>query len=108
MWSRCGVSVDRRSEVPNHTVARFRQRHREAFETLFVEVLKLCHELGLVRLGVAALDGTKVQANAFLLLNRTVRFLTKDLAVMMSETEATDASEDAVSYSVSLRPTSSK
>ncbi|MFD0386574.1 transposase [Tistrella bauzanensis] len=59
-------------EVPDHSViARFRKRHRSAFEALFAEVLKLCHRAGLVRLGVVALDGTKVKANASLSANRT-------------------------------------
>ena len=39
-------------------------------EELFVEVLRLCHEAGLVKLGVVALDGTKVAANAALGTNR--------------------------------------
>ncbi|MFD0386778.1 transposase [Tistrella bauzanensis] len=59
-------------EVPDHSViARFRKRHRSAFEALFAEVLKLCHSAGLVRLGVVALDGTKVKANVSLSANRT-------------------------------------
>ncbi len=85
-------------EVPDHSViARFRQRHRQAFESLFVEVLKLCHEMGLVRLGVVALDGTKVHANASLSANRTVKSLAKEVAAMVSEAEEMDASEAAVS-----------
>ncbi len=61
-------------EVPDHTViARFRKRHRKEFEALFVEVLKLCHAAGLVRLGVVALDGSKIKANAALSANRTAR-----------------------------------
>ena len=38
--------------------------HREHFESLFVEVLQLCGEAGLVKLHHVALDGTKVKANA--------------------------------------------
>ena len=53
------------AEVPDHSViARFRKRHRGDLATLFVEILKLCHAAGLVRLGVVALDGTKVKASA--------------------------------------------
>jgi transposase len=55
------------AQVPDHSViARFRKRHRGDLETLFVEILKLCHAAGLVRVGVVALDGTKVKANAAL------------------------------------------
>lgn len=84
-------------EVPDHSViARFRKRHRKEFEVLFVEVLKLCHAAGLVRLGVVALDGTKVKANAALSANRTVRTLETEVAAIVSEAEAADAAEDVL------------
>lgn len=85
------------TEVPDHSViARFRKRHRTEFEALFAEVLKLCHAAGLVRLGVVALDGTKVKANAALAANRTAKSLEAEVASMVSEAEATDAAEDAM------------
>lgn len=46
------------------TVAKFRKRHLEALSGLFVQILRLCREAGLVTLGHVALDGTKVKANA--------------------------------------------
>lgn len=50
---------------PDHaTIARFFTRHRDQFEALFVEVLVLCRQLGMLRLGEVAVDGTKVKANA--------------------------------------------
>jgi transposase len=53
------------NQVPDHcTIARFRQRHEAALAGLFGEVLGLCAEAGLVQLGVVAVDGTKVHANA--------------------------------------------
>jgi transposase len=55
------------NHVPDHaTIARFRARHEEAFSEVFVEVLRLCQEAGLVSVGLVALDGTKIQANASL------------------------------------------
>ena len=76
-------------EVPDHSViARFRKRHRGELEALFVEVLRLCHAAGLVRLGVVALDGTKVKANAALEANRTAESLDKEVAAMLAEAEA--------------------
>ena len=84
-------------EVPDHSViARFRKRHRQEFEALFVAILKLCHAAGLVRLGVVALDGTKVRANAALSANRTARSLEAEVAAMVSEAEAADTAEDAL------------
>jgi transposase len=53
------------NRAPDHTtIARFRQRHEAALAELFGEVLWLCADVGLVRVGVVAVDGTKVHANA--------------------------------------------
>ena len=50
---------------PDHdTIADFRKRHLEALAGLFVQVLLMCRQAGLVKLGHVALDGTKVKANA--------------------------------------------
>jgi transposase len=51
--------------VPDHsTIAEFRKRHETAVAGLFGGVLSLCREAGLVTVGVIAIDGTKVHANA--------------------------------------------
>jgi transposase len=53
------------NQRPDHTtIARFRQRHETALAALFGDVLVLCAEAGLVKVGVIAIDGTKVHANA--------------------------------------------
>jgi transposase len=50
---------------PDHaTIARFIQRHERALADLFGEVLVLCADAGLATVGVIAIDGTKVHANA--------------------------------------------
>ena len=50
---------------PDHdTICEFRSRHLEALSRLFVEVLLVCRQAGLVKLGHVALDSTKVKANA--------------------------------------------
>lgn len=50
---------------PDHdTIAAFRRRFLKEIEGLFVQVLVLAREAGLLRLGTVALDGTKVHANA--------------------------------------------
>ena len=81
--------------VPDHTViARFRQRHAARMREVFLGVLRLCHEAGLVRLGLVALDGTKVGASAALDANRTASGIGEQVARMLAEAEATDAQED--------------
>src|ERR1700755_3076208 len=52
-------------EVPDHsTVAEFRRRHQDLIAELFVDVLALCAEAGLVELGEISVDGTKMRASA--------------------------------------------
>ncbi len=46
------------------TISDFRKRHLATLGELFVEVLRLCQQAGLVQLGHVALDGTKIKANA--------------------------------------------
>ena len=46
------------------TISDFRKDHLAALSGLFLQVLMLCSQAGLVKLGHVALDGTKVRANA--------------------------------------------
>ena len=46
------------------TVSDFRKDHLAALSELFVQVLALCQQAGLVKLGHVALDGAKVKANS--------------------------------------------
>jgi len=81
---------------PDHCAfARFRQRHESALKAVFLEVLRLCAEAGVVKVGVVSLDGTKLKANAALSANRTLEGLEKEIAAMVSEAAARDAEEDA-------------
>jgi transposase len=53
------------NEHPDHdTIAAFRRRFLKEIEGLFVQVLLLAREMGLLKLGTVALDGTKIHANA--------------------------------------------
>jgi hypothetical protein len=61
---------------------------------LFVEVLLLCKEAGLTKVGVVAVDGTKIAADASLKANRTREQLEAEVAAMMAEADAVDAAED--------------
>lgn len=52
-------------QQPDHdTIAAFRREHLEAFKDLFVQVLRIAHQMGLVGFGVLGLDGVKILANA--------------------------------------------
>src|SRR6516165_317908 len=53
------------NQHPDHdTIATFRQRFLKQIEGLFVQVLLLAREMGMLKMGTVALDGTKIHANA--------------------------------------------
>ncbi len=80
------------NQAPDHTtIARFRQRHETALAELFGEVLALCAESGLVRVGVIAVDGTKVAANAAPQATRDFEQIAREI---LAEADAVDAEED--------------
>jgi transposase len=77
---------------PDHaTLARFLERHQEAIAGLFGEVLTLCARSGLAKVGVIAVDGTKVQANASRNENLDYEQLAREI---LEEAKAVDAAED--------------
>ena len=84
------------------TISDFRKRHLQALSALFVQVLGLCREAGLVKLGHVALDGTKIKANASkhkaMSYGRMVQAeaaLAKEVAGWLEAAEAADAADDA-------------
>ncbi len=80
------------NQAPDHTtIARFRQRHETALAGLFGEVLALCAEAGLVEVGIVAVDGTKVHANAS---QHATRDYERIAAEILKEADAADAAED--------------
>ena len=53
------------NDHPDHdTIATFRRRFLKEIEGLFVQVLALAREMGMLKMGTVALDGTKIHANA--------------------------------------------
>src|SRR6266508_3063044 len=83
------------NHIPDHvTIAWFRARHETALAGILVALLKLCAAAGLVRLGLVALDGTKVAANAANRANRTLAKLQDEVAQMLREAAETDQAED--------------
>src|SRR5580698_8132856 len=80
---------------PDHvTIARFRAQAGEAMASLFAEVLGLCALLGMGKLGVVALDGMKMGANASKSANRSLARLAELAAGTVAEHASSDAAED--------------
>jgi transposase len=84
------------------TVSDFRRRHLAALAGLFTQVLALCREAGLVKLGHVALDGTKLLANAskhkamsYGRMQRREAELQAEVARWLEQAARTDAAEDA-------------
>ncbi len=89
MWA---FKVITAMQVPDHsTIAEFRRRHETAVGELFVDVLALCQEAGLVCVGVVAIDGTKMRANASRDRNHTYEAIVGEI---LEEAERTDREED--------------
>ncbi len=90
-----GFKVIAANHVPDHTtLCRFRKENGKSMEGLFIDVLKLCREAGLIKVGVVALDGSKIKANAGLEANRTYEHIENEVKKMLVEAEAKDTEED--------------
>src|ERR1700692_3696469 len=87
------------NEHPDHdTIATFRRRFLRDIEGLFVEVLELAREMGMLKLGTVALDGTKIHANAsrhsalsYEHAGKIEAQLKAEVADLMAQAEAADA-----------------
>jgi transposase len=83
------------NRVPDHaTLARFRQRCDPVIEGLFCALLGLCAEAGLITLGLVAIDGTKVAANAALSATHGEATIRAEVRKLLDAAEAADAAED--------------
>ena len=89
------------NEHPDHdTIAAFRRRFAKEIETLFVQVLLLAREMGLLKMGTVALDGTKIHANAskhsalsYEHAGRIEAQLKAEVAELMAKAEAADKAD---------------
>ena len=89
-------------DVPNfRTISDFRKDHLPALQGLFVQVLMLCRQAGLVKVGLVSLDGTKVKANAsrhkamsYEYMQKEEQRLEQEIRDLLSKAEVTDAAED--------------
>jgi transposase len=88
---------------PAHrTICDFRLRHLAELKELFVQVVRLAKELGLVKLGTIALDGTKIKANAskhkamsYGRMKEREQKLKEEIEQLLERARITDAQEDA-------------
>ncbi len=89
---------------PAHrTIADFRKQHLAAFQKLFVQVIRIAREVGLVTLGTVAIDGTKVKASAskhkamsYGRMQQEEQRLQAEIEELTTRASQVDAEEDAV------------
>jgi transposase len=89
------------NQHPDHdTIAAFRRRFLQEIEGLFVQVLEVAREMGLLQMGTVALDGTKIHANAsrhsalsYEHAGRIEVHLKAEVADLMARAEAADQAD---------------
>ena len=82
------------NQAPDHaTIARFRARHEDTLAGLFTDILALCAKAGLVSVGLVALDGTKIAANASLSATKSYESINSEMQEILAEAAQVDASE---------------
>jgi transposase len=84
------------------TISDFRTDHLEAFIELFVDVLRLAQEAGMVKLGNVSMDGTKVHGNAsrhkamsYGYMKKEVERLREDIEALVTQAVQQDEADDA-------------
>ena len=84
------------------TISDFRKLHLEAFKDVFVQVVRLAAEAGLVKLGNIATDGTKIQGNAsrhkamsYGYMKKAVERLREDIETLVTQAYQQDEADDA-------------
>jgi transposase len=84
------------NQIPDHaTIARFRARHEQALADTFEQVLALCARAGLLSVGLVALDGSLIAANASQGASCSYPQIRAEVERMLEEAAETDAREDA-------------
>ena len=84
------------------TISDFRKLHLGAFKDVFVQVVRLAAEAGLVKLGNVAIDGTKIQGNAsrhkamsYGYMKKAVERLREDIEALVTQAYQQDEADDA-------------
>lgn len=86
------ISADRR--VDHSTIARFSKRHEAALGDLFVDVVRLCVDAGIVSPTIVVVDGTKIAADASMARSVSDEQLKEFARRVFEEAAAIDAAED--------------
>src|SRR5712691_10905028 len=90
------------NEPDFRTIADFRKTHLAVLNGFFEQVLQVARDLGTLRVGRVALDGSKIKANAskhkamsYKRMGEKRQQLRAEVEHLLAQAEATDAAEDA-------------
>lgn len=83
------------------TISIFRKKHLKNIENIFIEVLVLCKNLGMIHLGEISLDGSKIKANASIKesknmdrIDKRIKRLEEEVHKLLDESVKLDHEED--------------
>ncbi|HIP20264.1 MAG TPA: IS1182 family transposase [Sulfurimonas sp.] len=87
---------------PDHdTIATFRKRFLKELSELFVQILSIAQEMGVLKVGKVSLDGTKVKANAskhkalsYAHATKLQKQLEDEVAILLKKAQSADNKED--------------
>ena len=86
-----------RNQQPDHTtISRFCKSFTSELETLFFQFLKILQENGMMNVGVMALDGTKMKANAAMRANRVITPMEIEIKQIFEDSRRIDDAEDKI------------
>ncbi len=101
-WRNVSVRFITADTHPDHdTIAKFRRDNGDAFQVAFGQILLLAKELGLLKVGMVSIDGTKIDANASKI--KSLRYdrieqlrakLEADIADLMAQAATADQADD--------------
>ena len=100
-WHNIAVRYLTGDTHPDHdTICTFRREHREVIKEVFLQVLHLAREMGVLKVGTVSVDGTHIKANAS--KHKSIRYdrakeleakLSKDIEELIEQAERSDTEE---------------
>ena len=102
-WHNIAVRYLTGDTHPDHdTICTFRREHRKAIKEVFLQILHLAREMGVLKIGTVSVDGTHIKANAS--KHKGIRYdrakeleakLSKDIEELLEQAERSDSEEAA-------------
>jgi len=90
-----GYRVIAQNLTPDHTTMyRFKKNNSQAIKEIFKDLARIIVDSDITKLGVIALDGTKIEANASLSANKKSKYIESELTRLFEESQEIDTFEN--------------